>query len=101
MRTGVVIVEDDRAVRENLAALINMDDRLRLLGAFGSAEIALRDVPALQPALAVMDINLPRMNGIELVRRVLKQEKGIMVVVLTVNEDEDTVFDAVRAGAMG
>jgi DNA-binding NarL/FixJ family response regulator len=40
MRTGVVIVEDDRAVRENLVALINMDERLRLLGAFGSAESA-------------------------------------------------------------
>jgi DNA-binding NarL/FixJ family response regulator len=101
MRTGVVIVEDDRAVRENLAALINMDDRLRLLGAFGSAEIALRDVPALQPALAVMDINLPRMNGIECVARLKLKLPSLHVLMLTVYEDDDRVFRALKAGASG
>ncbi|MBL9194459.1 MAG: response regulator transcription factor [Opitutaceae bacterium] len=101
MRTGVVIVEDDRAVRENLAALINMDDRLRLLGAFGSAEIALRDVPALQPALAVMDINLPRMNGIECVARLKLKLPSLHVLMLTVYEDDDSVFRALKAGASG
>jgi DNA-binding NarL/FixJ family response regulator len=101
MRTGVVIVEDDRAVRENLAALINMDDRLRLLGAFGSAEVALRDVPALQPALAVMDINLPRMNGIECVARLKLKLPSLHVLMLTVYEDDDSVFRALKAGASG
>jgi DNA-binding NarL/FixJ family response regulator len=101
MRTGVVIVEDDRAVRENLVALINMDERLRLLGAFGSAEIALRDVPALQPALAVMDINLPRMNGIECVARLKLKLPSLHVLMLTVYEDDDSVFRALKAGASG
>jgi DNA-binding NarL/FixJ family response regulator len=101
MRTGVVIVEDDRAVRENLVALINMDERLRLLGAFGSAEIALREVPALQPALAVMDINLPRMNGIECVARLKLKLPSLHVLMLTVYEDDDSVFRALKAGASG
>ncbi|MFO1447308.1 MAG: response regulator transcription factor [Opitutaceae bacterium] len=101
MRTGVVIVEDDHAVRENLAALINMDERLRLLGAFGSAETALRDVPALQPALAVMDINLPRMNGIECVARLKLKLPSLHVLMLTVYEDDDSVFRALKAGASG
>ncbi len=101
MRTGVVIVEDDRAVRENLVALINMDERLRLLGAFGSAEVALRDVPALQPALAVMDINLPRMNGIECVARLKLKLPSLHVLMLTVYEDDDSVFRALKAGASG
>ncbi len=101
MRTGVVIVEDDRAVRENLVALINMDERLRLLGAFGSAESALRDVPALQPALAVMDINLPRMNGIECVARLKLKLPSLHVLMLTVYEDDDSVFRALKAGASG
>lgn len=101
MRAGVVIVEDDRAVRENLAALINMDERLRLLGAFGSAEIALREIPALLPTVAVMDINLPRMNGIECVARLKLKLPSLHVLMLTVYEDDDSVFRALKAGASG
>jgi DNA-binding NarL/FixJ family response regulator len=101
MRAGVVIVEDDREVRENLAALINTDERLRLLGAFGSAEIALREIPLLQPKLAVMDINLPRMSGIECVGRLKMLVPQLNVLMLTVYEDDDSVFRALKAGANG
>ncbi len=101
MRAGVVIVEDDREVRENLAALINTDERLRLLGAFGSAEIALREIPPLLPKLAVMDINLPRMSGIECVGRLKVLVPHLSVLMLTVYEDDDSVFRALKAGANG
>lgn len=101
MSAGVVIVEDDRAVRENLAALIRSDERLRLLGAYGSAEEALREVPGLQPALAVMDINLPRMSGIECVVRLRNLLPRLLVLMLTVYEDDDSIFRALKAGANG
>jgi DNA-binding NarL/FixJ family response regulator len=101
MRAGVVIVEDDRAVRENLAALIRTDERVRLLGAFGSAEEALRGIPAMQPHLAVMDINLPKMNGIECVVRLKAQLPRLLVLMLTVYEDDDSIFRALKAGANG
>ena len=101
MSAGVVIVEDDRAVRENLAALIRSDERLRLLGAFGSAEEALREVVALRPDLAVMDINLPRMSGIECVVRIKEQLPRLLVLMLTVYEDDDSIFRALKAGANG
>jgi DNA-binding NarL/FixJ family response regulator len=101
MSAGVVIVEDNRAVRENLAALIRSDERLRLLGAYGSAEEALREVPALQPALAVMDINLPRMSGIECVVRLRNLLPRLLVLMLTVYEDDDSIFRALKAGANG
>lgn len=101
MRTGVVIVEDDRAVRENLATLINTDKRLRLLGTFGLAEIALREIPILKPELVVMDINLPRMSGIECVGRLKLLIPHLHVLMLTVYEDDDSVFRALKAGANG
>lgn len=101
MRAGVVIVEDDRAVREDLAALIGTDERLRLLGAFDSAESALREIPVLHPQLAVMDINLPRMNGIECVGRLKLRVPSMLVLMLTVYEDDDSVFRALKAGASG
>lgn len=53
------------------------------------------------PDVLLTDINMPRMNGVELTRRLLKQEKSIAVVILTVQEDDDTVYDAFRAGALG
>jgi DNA-binding NarL/FixJ family response regulator len=101
MSVGVVIVEDDRAVRENLAALLLTDERLRLLGAFVSAEEALREIPGLAPDLVVMDINLPRMNGIECVARLKLQLPRLFVLMLTVYEDDDSIFRALKAGANG
>jgi two-component system NarL family response regulator len=53
------------------------------------------------PDVLLTDINMPRMNGIELTRRLLKQEKSTAVVILTVQEDDDTVYEAFRAGALG
>lgn len=101
MRAGVTIVEDDRAVRENLAILVRTDERLRLLGAFASAEEALREIPRLGPDLAVMDINLPRMSGIECVARLKLQLPRLLVLMLTVYEDDDSIFRALKAGANG
>jgi DNA-binding NarL/FixJ family response regulator len=101
MRAGVIIVEDDRAVRENLAVLVRTDERLRLLGAFVSAEEALREIPVLQPQLVVMDINLPRMNGIECVARLKLHLPQVLVLMLTVYEDDDSIFRALKAGASG
>jgi DNA-binding NarL/FixJ family response regulator len=101
MRAGVIIVEDDRAVRENLAVLVRTDERLRLLGAFVSAEEALREIPVLQPQLVVMDINLPRMNGIECVARLKLLLPQVLVLMLTVYEDDDSIFRALKAGASG
>ncbi len=53
------------------------------------------------PDVLLTDINMPRMSGVELTRKLLKQEKGVSVVILTVKEDDDTVYDAFRAGALG
>lgn len=101
MRSGIVIIEDDRAVRENLAALVRAEDDLKLLGTFASAEEALRDVPGLDPDLAVMDINLPRMSGIECVARLKLKMPRLLVLMLTVYEDGDSIFRALKAGANG
>lgn len=101
MSIRVVVVEDDRGVRENLVALIEGDPRFTLVGAFSSAEEALRGIPAVQPDIAVMDINLPGMSGIECVARLKSSNAGLQVLILTVYEDGDNVFSALKAGANG
>ena len=101
MKPSVVIVEDDRRVRENLELLVRSDPQLRFVGAFPSAEEAMRGLPALQPCLAIMDINLPHMSGIECVARLKHTLPRMQVLMLTVYDDGDNVFRALKAGASG
>ena len=97
----VVVAEDEPAYRNAIQRTLTLMPECELLAVCKDGQEALEACLQNPPDVLLTDINMPRMNGIELMRRVLKQEKGIMVVVLTVNEDDDTIFDAVRAGAMG
>lgn len=97
----VVVAEDEPAYRNAIQRTLTLMPECELLAVCKDGQEALEFCLQNPPDVLLTDINMPRMNGIELIRRVLKQEKGVMVVVLTVNEDDDTIFDAVRAGAMG
>src|SRR5262245_43340847 len=71
------------------------------MGAYGSAEEALRQIPGQRPDVVLMDINLPGMNGIECVERLKEVEPGLPIIMLTVYENSDQVFEALAAGACG
>jgi DNA-binding NarL/FixJ family response regulator len=97
----VVIVEDLEEVMEGLTAFIQKDDSLQLIASFRTAEAALLELPILKPDIVIMDINLPGMTGIELVRTIKKTEPAIQFMMFTVYENNDQVFDALKAGASG
>jgi DNA-binding NarL/FixJ family response regulator len=101
MLVSVSIVEDSASVRESLIALLEGTPGFRVVEAYKNGESALKNLPLQPPDVVLMDINLPRMNGIECVR----QLKGILprlrVVMLTVYEDTDLIFQALEAGAIG
>lgn len=99
--TSVVVVEDDRLLRQSLARLIGEARSYRCLGAFATAEEALEKIPALQPEVVVMDINLPRMSGIDCTRRLKQTHPNMGVLMLTVYDDSERIFEALRAGASG
>lgn len=101
MNPGVAIVEDDAGVRESLAGLIRRSTNFRLVAECASAEQALVDVPAGAARVAVMDIHLPRMQGIECIARLKARMPELQVLVLTSYEDGDTIFRALKAGAGG
>lgn len=97
----VAIVEDRRELRESLAVLIGGSPGFRLTGAFRSMEEAL---PALQretPRVALLDIGLPGMSGIEGARLLKQRHPELVVLTLTVFDDDDNIFDALCAGASG
>jgi DNA-binding NarL/FixJ family response regulator len=97
----VAIVEDDRAVRENLAVLIDAAPRFRCVAACASAEEALKRLPAAEPDVVLMDIHLPGHSGIECVARLRALLPRTQVIMLTVEENAELVFESLQAGATG
>jgi len=98
---SVCIIEDDAPAREILANWIRRADGFRCAGEHGSAESALAGLPQEKPSVVLADINLPGMNGIECVRRLKPVLPETQFVMLTVYEDADHIFDALKAGASG
>jgi DNA-binding NarL/FixJ family response regulator len=101
MSRNVALVEDDAGIRDNLVALLNGSPGFRCVGACPTGEEALLEIPHWQPDVVLMDINLPRMSGIECVARLKARMPDILVLMLTVYEDGDSIFRALKAGASG
>jgi DNA-binding NarL/FixJ family response regulator len=101
MPITVSIVEDDRKTRESMVALLRYASGVRLLGAHPSGEAALVNVPAEQPEVVLMDINLPGMSGIDCIAKLKAQMPGLRALMLTTYEDSHLIFNSLRAGASG
>jgi DNA-binding NarL/FixJ family response regulator len=97
----VAIVEDDAKLLATLGRLIGTDPELEFLGGFSTTAAALAGIPPLDPDIVIMDINLPDIDGVECVRRLKEICPRPQVMMLTVYEDADAVFRALRAGASG
>jgi DNA-binding NarL/FixJ family response regulator len=100
-RIRVAIVEDDSKLLSTLARLIDTDPEFEAVGGFSTTAAALDGIPRLNPDIVIMDINLPDINGVECVRRLKAICPGPQVLMLTVYEDTEAVFSALRAGASG
>ncbi len=96
----VAIVEDDAEVRQSLALVLDRAPDIRCVG-FATAEDALREIPGIRPRILLMDVNLPGMSGVECVRKLAPLVPGTLILMLTVHDDTDTIFDALSAGASG
>jgi DNA-binding NarL/FixJ family response regulator len=101
MTHNVVIVEDDAGIRGDLVALLKASPGYRCLGACRSGEEALVEIPHWQPDVVLMDINLPGMSGIECVARLKVRMPNLLVLMLTVYDDGESIFRALKAGASG
>jgi DNA-binding NarL/FixJ family response regulator len=97
----VLVVEDHPLFRKGVVTLLDAVDDLAVVGTAGSGEEALARVAELAPDVVLMDLQLPGMSGIEATRAVVAERPGAAVLVLTLFEDEESVFLALRAGARG
>lgn len=101
MNKTVAVVEDDAGLLRQLVQILNGAADIRCVGAFPTAEEALSRIPALAPDVVLMDIRLPGMSGIECVARLKKIAPGMQIVMVTVYEDSERIFRALKAGANG
>jgi DNA-binding NarL/FixJ family response regulator len=97
----VAIVEDDRSVRENLCVLIDAATGFRCTATCSSAEEAWKQLPPIAPEVVLMDIHLPGKSGIECVAKLKALLPETQVIMLTIEEDSERVFDSLKAGATG
>lgn len=97
----IVVAEDDQSFRNAIEKTLTLMPDCHLMSVCKDGMEALDVCLADPPDVLLTDIQMPRMDGIELIRRVLKQEKDIRIVILTSHEEDDTVYNAFRSGALG
>jgi DNA-binding NarL/FixJ family response regulator len=97
----VVIIEDIKEIREGLQMLIDSSEGFACSSTFLSAEQAIEQLPALNPDVALMDIHLPGINGIEAVRQLKILCPHTQYIMSTIYEDDENIFESLKAGASG
>ena len=98
---NVAIVEDNDEIRDGLAMLIGGSEGFRCMATYSNAEDALSDLVKRKPEVVLMDINLPRMSGIECTRKLKQLRSDLSIVMLTVYDDDEMIFESLKAGARG
>jgi DNA-binding NarL/FixJ family response regulator len=101
MSIRVFIVEDNCGMRESLAELLSRVPTLSCVGAHPSGEEALLHIPGEAPDVVLMDINLPQMSGLECLARLKQQMPKTQVLMLTIYDESNLIFDSLRKGASG
>jgi DNA-binding NarL/FixJ family response regulator len=98
---GVLVVDDQAMVRQGFSALLDAQPGLRVVGQAGDGVAAVEVAAATAPDVVLMDIRMPRMDGLEATRRILAAAPACRVVVLTTFDVDDHVYEALRSGASG
>jgi DNA-binding NarL/FixJ family response regulator len=99
--TKIAIVEDNRIIRESLMEFVQADPGCKCVFACGTAKEALKELPRQQPDIVLMDIQLPDISGIECTAQLKQLLPSVQIIIVTVYEDTERIFKALRAGACG
>lgn len=95
-KTNIIIVDDHQLIIDGLVRMISADDRFEVIGTYNSPEEALRKVPILQPDILMTDLDMPGMNGLELIRKVRMEIPDQKIILLTMHLDKATVKSAME-----
>ncbi|MEQ9168450.1 MAG: response regulator transcription factor, partial [Fulvivirga sp.] len=98
---SIILYEDNLLLRESIESMLRLNEKIKLIGAYKNPKEVKTHLEELQPNLLIMDIDMPEMYGIEAVIQVRSVDKNIPILMLTVFDDNNHVFDAICAGASG
>lgn len=101
MKTGILIFEDNHYLRNSLVAFLNSHADFKVIGAFENCDRVVQQIEELKPAIVLMDIGMPGTNGLEGLKLIRKHYPVLPVMMLTVFEDNDHIFEAICRGASG
>ena len=101
METAIVLADDHKVVRQGLRAALECEPGFRVVGEAGNGLDAARLVEQLRPNVLVLDLMMPGLNGLEVIRQVRRRSRQTQVVILSMHRDESYVLEALRNGALG
>lgn len=101
MSIKLMIADDHVLLRQGIRNVLELDAELQVIGEAADGEDAIEKVETLHPDVVLLDLNMPKMNGIEVARWVKKKHPEVQIVVLTIHDDESYMFEVIRAGALG
>ena len=100
-KTSIAFIEDNQIFYQALKLLLLESKHFDLVGMFSNAESFIKDYPFIKPEIVLMDINLPGISGIEAVERMKTEFPEIKIIMLTVHDDDENIFNSLKAGADG
>ena len=101
MTIRILLVDDQALFREGLHTLLSVHDELQVVGEAGNGQEAVEAVRQLSPDVVLMDLHMPLLNGVAATHQITQSYPASRVIILTTFDDDDTVFDGLRAGAVG
>jgi Response regulator containing a CheY-like receiver domain and an HTH DNA-binding domain len=101
MATQILVYDDNDAIRESLQTLIEEEPDFKVIAMLSNAETVETDINELKPDVILMDIDMPNVDGVKAVKQIRKINPGIPIIMLTVFDDNENIFNAIYAGASG
>ncbi|SMC39650.1 response regulator [Sporomusa malonica] len=101
MPIKLLIVDDHALLRQGIKNVLSLEPDLLVLGEAADGDEAIKQVECLKPDIILLDVNMPRMNGLEVTRRLKSANAAVKVIILTMHDDESYVLEVIKAGAVG
>ena len=101
MPIKIIIADDHALLRQGIRNVLELEEDLQVIGEACDGEEAVSKVATLVPDILLLDINMPKMNGLEVIKQVSQQQPKVRIIVLTMHDDENYVIEVIKAGAVG